>query len=216
VAGSISRTQLFEREGPSAAAHARDLFTEQIRFLQAAGVDFLILETFFHLQEMLIALECARASGLPMIAMMSFRPRTTACSDGYSPAECARAMMAAGAQAIGANCEQEPSRMLSILREMRGPFVVRWRLQPNLLPSIPPRTCSALRVCPSSRTTWKRSRSRVATSSGLARPREKRVLATSVAVAALTQPTSGPCGAASPRQRTADAAWPTNQAGKQG
>jgi betaine-homocysteine S-methyltransferase len=82
-------------------------------------VDFLILETFFHLQEILIALECATASGLPIIATMSFRPRINACTDGYSPAECARAMMAAGAQAVGANCEQEPSRMLSILREMR-------------------------------------------------------------------------------------------------
>src|SRR6266545_4194060 len=47
VAGSVSRTQLFEREGPSAAGHARDLFAEQIRLLADAGVDFLILETFF-------------------------------------------------------------------------------------------------------------------------------------------------------------------------
>src|SRR5437899_8928177 len=45
VAGSVSRTQLFEREGPSAAGHARDLFAEQIRLLKEAGVDFLILET---------------------------------------------------------------------------------------------------------------------------------------------------------------------------
>src|SRR6266850_7751805 len=55
VAGSVSRTQLFEREGPSAAGHVRDLITEQIRLLADAGVDFLILETFFHLEEMLIA-----------------------------------------------------------------------------------------------------------------------------------------------------------------
>jgi betaine-homocysteine S-methyltransferase len=119
VAGSVSRTQLFEREGSAAAGHAGDLFAEQIRFLQAAGVDFLILETFFHLEEMRIALARARESGLPIIATMSFRPQTTACSDGFSPAECARAMAEAGAAAVGANCEQEPSRMLSILREMR-------------------------------------------------------------------------------------------------
>src|SRR5215813_13216352 len=57
VAGTVSRTQLFEREGPSAASHVRDLLSEQIRLLQTAGVDFLILETFFRLDEMLIALE---------------------------------------------------------------------------------------------------------------------------------------------------------------
>src|SRR5207247_960274 len=49
VAGSVSRTQLFEREGTSAAGHARDLFAEQIRLLKDAGADFLILETFFRL-----------------------------------------------------------------------------------------------------------------------------------------------------------------------
>src|SRR5437870_4484686 len=81
VAGSVSRTQLFEREGPSAAGHARDLFAEQIRLLQSAGVDFLIVETFFHLEEMLIALDCARPSGLPIIATMSFRPLIAQCSD---------------------------------------------------------------------------------------------------------------------------------------
>jgi betaine-homocysteine S-methyltransferase len=119
VAGSVSRTQLLEREGPSALAHARDLFAEQIRLLQAAGVDFLILETFFRLDEMQVALECARASGLPIVATMSFRPRATESSEGHSPAACARAMAGAGADVVGANCEQEPGRMHPILREMR-------------------------------------------------------------------------------------------------
>ena len=130
VAGSVSRTQLFEREGPSAAGHARDLFAEQVRLLRVAGVDFLILETFFRLDEMLIALTCARESGLPIIATMSFRPRTTESSDGHAPADCARAMVDAGAGVVGANCEQEPSRMLPILREMRAAVTVPLAAQP--------------------------------------------------------------------------------------
>ena len=119
VAGSVSRTQLLEREGPAALSQARDLLAEQIRLLQAAGVDFLILETFFRLDEMLAALAGARASGLPVVATMSFRPSATASSDGHSPADCARAMAGAGANVVGANCEQEPGRMLSIVRAMR-------------------------------------------------------------------------------------------------
>lgn len=119
VAGTVSRTQLFEREGPSAAGHVRDLLAEQIRILKDAGVDFLILETFFRVDEMLIALEGARATGLPTMATMTFRPHTTASSDNHSPAECARTLVAEGAQIVGANCEQEPSRMLPILRAMR-------------------------------------------------------------------------------------------------
>ncbi len=130
VAGSVSRTQLFEREGPSVAGHVRDLITEQVRLLADAKVDFLILETFFHLQEMLIAIECARATGLPIVATMTFRPQMTQCSDGHSPADCARAMRDAGANVVGANCEQEPERMLTIVREMRKTVSVPIAAQP--------------------------------------------------------------------------------------
>jgi len=130
VAGSVSRTQLFEREGPSAAGHVRSLITEQIRLLAEAEVDFLILETFFHLEEMLIAIECARVSGLPIVATMTFRPKVSECSDGHSPGDCARAMVDAGAGAVGANCEQEPERMLAIIREMRQAVSVPIAAQP--------------------------------------------------------------------------------------
>jgi len=130
VAGSVSRTQLFEREGRSSADHVRDLLTEQIRLLAEAKVDFLILETFFHLEEMLIAIECAEASGLPIVATMTFRPKLTECSDGHSPADCARAMVDKGASVVGANCEQEPERMLTIIREMRKAVSVPIAAQP--------------------------------------------------------------------------------------
>ena len=130
VAGSVSRTQLFEREGPSAAGHVRDLITEQVRLLADANVDFLVLETFFHLQEMLIGIECARAAGLPIVATMTFRLQLTQCSDGHSPADCARAMVDAGADVVGANCEQEPERMLTIIREMRDAVRVPIAAQP--------------------------------------------------------------------------------------
>jgi len=130
VAGSVSRTQLFEREGPSAASHVGDLISEQVRLLADAGVDFLILETFFHLQEMLIAIECSRATGLPIMATMTFRPKLTECSDGHSPVKCAQAMVDAGAVAVGANCEQEPERMLSIIRQMRKAVSVPIAAQP--------------------------------------------------------------------------------------
>src|SRR6195256_1892746 len=130
VAGSVSRTQLFEREGPSAAGHVRDLITEQVRLLADAGGDFLILETFFHLEEMLIAIECSRACNLPIIATMTFRPTLSQSSDGRSPADCARAMVEAGAAAVGVNCEQEPDRILTITREMRKAVSVPIAAQP--------------------------------------------------------------------------------------
>lgn len=130
VAGSVSRTQLIEREGPEALDKARDHIAEQIRLLADAGVDFLILETFFHLSEMKAALQAAADSGLPAVATMSFRPLVTQCSDGHAPAECARAMADLGAVAVGANCEQDPRRMLPLLREMRSVVSVPLAAQP--------------------------------------------------------------------------------------
>lgn len=130
VAGSVSRTQLVEREGVGALAKAKDHIAEQIRFLKDAGVDFLILETFFHLAEMRVALEAAAAIGLPVIATMSFRPLITQCSDGHSPAECAQVMADLGACAVGANCEQDPARMLPLLRQMREAVDVPIAAQP--------------------------------------------------------------------------------------
>jgi betaine-homocysteine S-methyltransferase len=130
VAGSVSRTQLVEREGMGALDKARDHIAEQIRLLKDAGADFLILETFFHLAEMKVALECAAAAGLPAVATMSFRPLIAKCSDGHTPAECARAMGDLGAIAIGANCEQDPQRMLPLLREMRSATDVPLAAQP--------------------------------------------------------------------------------------
>jgi len=130
VAGSISRTQLFEREGPGVANYVREQLDEQVRMLVEGGVDFLILETFFHLEEMLIAIDCARQSRLPLIATMSFRPRLDQSSDGHSPADCARAMASAGAHLVGANCEQEPTRILTVLREMRAAVDLPLAAQP--------------------------------------------------------------------------------------
>src|SRR5207249_6783620 len=71
------------------------------------------------LDEMFIALECACNKGIPVMATISFRPVTTRISDGHTLAECARIMAGEGADIVGANCEQEPGRMLPILRAMR-------------------------------------------------------------------------------------------------
>jgi betaine-homocysteine S-methyltransferase len=130
VAGSVSRTQLVEREGPDSLPKARDHIAEQIRLLKDAGVDFLILETFFHLAEMKVALEAAAESELPTIATMSFRPLVSQCSDGHTPAESARVMADLGAIAVGANCEQDPPRMLPLLREMRDAVDIPVAAQP--------------------------------------------------------------------------------------
>ena len=77
-----------------------------------------------------VALEAAADSSLPAVATMSFRPLVTRCSDGHTPRECAEAMAELGAIAVGANCEQDPQRMLPLLREMRDAVDVPLAAQP--------------------------------------------------------------------------------------
>lgn len=130
VAGTVSRTQLVEREGPRGLELAEGHLKEQVALLADAGVDLLILETFFHLAEMKLALSAAVATKLPVIATMSFRPKISACSDGFSPADCAKTMVDDGAIAVGANCEQDPVRMREILSLMRQVVSVPLAAQP--------------------------------------------------------------------------------------
>jgi betaine-homocysteine S-methyltransferase len=80
---------------------------------------------------MLLAMECSGAGGLPIIATMSLRPTISKTADDRTPAECARAMAGHGALAVGANCEQEPRRMLPLLREMRAAISVPLAAQPS-------------------------------------------------------------------------------------
>ncbi len=119
VAGSVSRTQLIERNEPDAANAARDHLREQIGFLKDAGVDFLILETFFHVSEMKIAIEEAKKTGLPIVATYSTRPKVDETTDGVKAWEACRIAAAEGAHAVGLNCEQEPARMLPVLKKIR-------------------------------------------------------------------------------------------------
>ena len=58
--------------GP-AGEHAPEPFAEQARVLEGRGADVLMLETFYDLDELEIAIEAVRSvSGLPIVALMSF------------------------------------------------------------------------------------------------------------------------------------------------
>jgi betaine-homocysteine S-methyltransferase len=71
------------------------------------------------MDDMLSAVRAAKATALPVVATVSFKEKET-LDDGTSPADCARQLRAAGADAVGANCMREPARMLPPVREMRA------------------------------------------------------------------------------------------------
>jgi methionine synthase I (cobalamin-dependent) len=105
VAGSLGPTgQLIEPYGTLGRDECVAAYAEQAAALAAGGVDLLVLETFFALEEALWALEGAQAaSDLPVVASLSF-DRGTRTMMGVSAAEVVTALGGAGLAALGLNC----------------------------------------------------------------------------------------------------------------
>lgn len=82
-------------------------FTEQARALLAGGVDGILVETMTAPEELALAVRAARAAGAPVvIASMAFDRTRVGLRTmmGTAPEAAARAMLAAGADVLGANC----------------------------------------------------------------------------------------------------------------
>ncbi len=106
VAGSMgpSGKLVVVQEAESAAL--LEGFREQAEALAAGGVDFLVLETFAELAEILLAVQAARSTGLPVVASMSFDsgPQRTRTIMGAPAEQCAVTLEQAGVAAVGFNC----------------------------------------------------------------------------------------------------------------
>lgn len=118
VAGNLSLTWAYEPGSQASADRVRALFDRQLEVMTGVGIDFVIGETYSWLGEALLALECARRTGLPTMITMSFEMKPESL-EGVSPAECARRLADAGADIVGVNCLRGPKHTLPIAAEMR-------------------------------------------------------------------------------------------------
>lgn len=99
----------------------RGAFREQIDGLLEGGADVLVIETFFDLAHLLLAVDEARsAADVPVIASMTFG-EDLVLADGTTPEAAARALAAAGVDAIGVNCGVGPLACLDALRRFGRP-----------------------------------------------------------------------------------------------
>jgi methionine synthase I (cobalamin-dependent) len=92
--------------GEVTEADLDEAFREQCTALAAAGPDAIVAETMGDLEEAVIAVRAAKATGLPVVASMVFdsgkdHDRTMM---GSTPEQAAAALEEAGADVIGANC----------------------------------------------------------------------------------------------------------------
>ncbi len=131
VAGSIGPLGVrIEPWGPTARDEARQAFAAQARALIDAGVDLLVLETFFDLAEIEQALAAVRglSSTIPLVASMTLGEDGTSLF-GTPPEIFTRRLAEWGADVVGLNCAEGPAVMIEAIPAMREatslPLIVR-------------------------------------------------------------------------------------------
>jgi 5-methyltetrahydrofolate--homocysteine methyltransferase len=135
VLGDVGPTGRFmEPLGTDPRSAFVEVFAEQASALAAAGADAIILETFTALDEMLAAVEAAAASGVPVIASMSYSrdaAGTFHTMMGNDIPSSTAAIIAAGASVVAANCGTGPEDYLGIAAELCRASSVPVMIQPN-------------------------------------------------------------------------------------
>src|SRR5256884_3635360 len=111
VAGNLSLNWMYETDSGSAKDRVRKTFDEPLEVQVDEGVDFIIGETFSWLGEALIAVECAKKTGLPAMVTICFENKDET-AEGKTAAEAAKALFDAGADVVGMNCLRPPEHML--------------------------------------------------------------------------------------------------------
>ncbi|HZG34428.1 MAG TPA: bifunctional homocysteine S-methyltransferase/methylenetetrahydrofolate reductase [Gaiellaceae bacterium] len=116
--GPLGDVELFD------PADVAPLVAEQAQVLEGRGVDFLLLETFYDLDELLAAIDAVRGvSQLPLVALMTFDADGQTLG-GVSARDAAERLAPLGLAAIGANHSAGPAAALNALSEMQRPDVV--------------------------------------------------------------------------------------------
>ncbi|NMO94660.1 bifunctional homocysteine S-methyltransferase/methylenetetrahydrofolate reductase [Paenibacillus lemnae] len=106
-------------------------FEQQIHALLTEGVDGLLLETFYDVEEMLMALSIVRqASDLPVIAQFAVEDIARTL-DGYTMVDAFRMVSQAGADVFGFNCRTGPNGMARALETLDGMRSLPASVYPN-------------------------------------------------------------------------------------
>lgn len=119
VAGDLTMTgRQLKPVGDMELEELIDVYKEQIRLMEKAGVDLLVVETMMSLAEARAALIAAgEVSDLPILATMTFESggRTLFGTDA---ATAALVLEGLGADAVGVNCSTGPAGMKDLLLQM--------------------------------------------------------------------------------------------------
>ena len=134
VAGDIGPTgKFFPPMGVASDEELRTAFDEQARALADTGADLLSIETMYDLREARLAVAAAAATGLPVLASMTFevRPRGhfTIMGDRLVPS--LQSLVESGAHVVGFNCSAVSDQMLPMVVEAIAGVAAPIEAQPN-------------------------------------------------------------------------------------
>ncbi|WP_026652211.1 homocysteine S-methyltransferase family protein [Butyrivibrio proteoclasticus] len=132
VAGDITMTgKQLKPVGDMDFEDLVEVYKEQIRILDEAGVDIFVVETMMSLQECRAALLAAKeVTDKAVMVTLTFEAdgRTLYGSDAAS---CAITLEALGACAIGANCSTGPDKMMEVISAMASVTSIPIIAKPN-------------------------------------------------------------------------------------
>ncbi|HEV7612977.1 MAG TPA: betaine--homocysteine S-methyltransferase [Steroidobacteraceae bacterium] len=115
VAGSMGPTgEILEPLGPLSQNAAREAFAEQAIALARGGADLLWIETMSSVEETEAAVAGARATGLPVVATLSFDTNGRTMM-GITPYELAGLHSKLELAACGSNCGTGPSELVACM-----------------------------------------------------------------------------------------------------
>jgi|SRR5579859_1483181 len=113
VAGSIGPTgEILEPLGTLSLDAAREAFTEQADALKRGGADLMWIETMSSVEETEAAIAGARATGLPVVATLSFDTNGRTMM-GVTPSDLAGLNRKHQLDACGSNCGVSPSELVA-------------------------------------------------------------------------------------------------------
>ena len=133
VVASIGPTGKMLMMGEVTESELRAAFDEQAQALADGGADALVIETMSDLGEMKAALAAAKATGLPVIASMTFGSgkKLDRTLMGTTPEEAAEELARAGADAVGANCGLGIESYVSICERLHAATQLPVWIKPN-------------------------------------------------------------------------------------
>ncbi len=132
VAGDVTTTgEMMEPFGDLTYEEAFEAYKVQIRHLADAGVDLLVVETMFNVEEACAAVDATQAvCDLPVMCSMTVEADGSFFTGG-NIIDAVQTLEGAGASAVGINCSVGPDQLESIVRNMTQVVSIPVIAKPN-------------------------------------------------------------------------------------